>query len=82
MSFYDILRNPDVPLKDILYRQAKLGGGNLYYNGNAERSEHSWRTPLYQESSTLIPLLYDYVQDNKVNDYQISWSEWKKTIKR
>lgn len=41
MSFYDMLRNPDVPLKDILYRQAKLGGGNLYYNGNAERSELS-----------------------------------------
>lgn len=81
MSFYDMLRNPDVPLKDILYRQVKLGGGNLYYNGDAE-GEIAWRIPLYQESSTLIPLLYDYVQDNKTNGYQTSWSEWKKTIKR
>lgn len=80
MSFYDMLRNPDVPLKDILYRQALIGGGNLYYNGDDESAELAWRVPLYQETNMLIPLLYDYVQDNRNNGYQSSWSEWKKTI--
>ena len=77
MSFFDMLRNPDVPLKDILYRQAKLGGGNLYYSGDSP-DEISWRIPLYAETTNLIPLLYDYVQDNKSNGYQVSWTAWKK----
>ena len=77
MSFYDMLRNPNVPLKDILYRQAMLGGANLYYKGDAA-TELEWRVPLYREINWMIPLLYDYVQDNKDNGYQVSWSEWKK----
>ena len=81
MSFYDMLRNPDVPLKDILYRQAKLGGGNLYYSGDGP-DELPWRIPLYIETSWLIPLLYDYVQDNRANSYQVSWTDWKRKVFR
>ena len=77
MSFFDMLRNPDVPLKDILYRQTELGGTSLYYQGTRP-TEQPWRVDLFTETSWLVPLLYDYVQDNKGNGYTISWTDWKK----
>ena len=77
MVFFDMLRNPDVPMKDIFYRHAKLGGISLYYQGD-RANEQPWRVSLFTELYYLAPLLYDYVQANKANGYQVSWSEWKK----
>ena len=77
MTFYDMLKNPDVPLKDIMYRQTELGGTSLYYKGDRP-TEQPWRVELFTETSWLTPLLYDYVQDNKVNGYSVSWTDWKK----
>ena len=77
MSFYDMLKNPDVPLKDILYRQTELGGTSLYYKGDRP-NEQAWRVELFTETSWMVPLLYDYVQDNKENGYSVSWTDWKK----
>jgi len=77
MSFFDMLRNPDLPMKDILYRQTQLGGTSLYYQGQ-RKGEQKWRVSLFAETSYLVPLLYAYVQDNKQNGYSVSWSEWKR----
>ena len=41
-------------------------------------NEQPWRVELFTEISWLVPLLYDYVQENKANGYTRSWSEWKK----
>ena len=77
MTFFDMLRNPHVPLKDILYRQVLIGGANLYYRGTRP-TEQPWRVQLFIETATLVPVLYDYAQDNAANGYAVSWSEWKK----
>ena len=77
MCFIDMLRNPDVPLKDILYRQTCLGGSSMYYQGDRP-TEQPWRVQLFTETSYLVPLFYDYVQANKKNGYTKSWTEWKK----
>jgi len=26
----------------------------------------------------MVPLLYQYVQENKANGYSVKWSDWKK----
>ena len=77
MSFFDMMNNPDVSLKDILYRQCQLGGTSMYYKGERP-DEQPWRVSLFTETSYLVPLLYDYVQANKSNDFAVSWSEWKR----
>ena len=77
MSFFDMLRNPDLPMKDILYRQTQLGGTSLFYQGKRP-GEQKWRVSLFTETSYLVPLLYAYVQDNKQNGYSVPWSEWKR----
>lgn len=77
MSFFDMLRNPGVPVKDILYRQCMIGGTSLYYQGTMPWEE-PWRVQLFTETSYLVPLLHDYAEDNASNGYTVSWSEWKK----
>lgn len=77
MSFFDMLTNPDLPMKDILYRQTQLGGTSMYYQG-WRKGEQPWRVSLFTETSYLVPLLYDYVQENKDNGYTRTWSEWKR----
>ena len=79
MCLIDMMRNPDVPLKDILYRQCQIGGTSMFYQGD-RADEQPWRVSLFTETSYLVPLLYDYVQDNYQNDFTVSWSEWKKKV--
>ena len=75
MCFYDMLRNPGVPLKDILYRQTLIGGTSMYNDGTGQAE---WRQDLFKEISVMIPVVYAYVQDNAKNGYTIPWSAWKK----
>lgn len=75
MSFTDMLRNPDVPLKDILYRQCLIGGSSMLNDGTGQPE---WRVDLFKEISVLVPVLYEYVQDNVANGYSVPWSVWKK----
>ena len=77
MCFIDMMRNPQVPLKDILYRQCQLGGTSMYYKGERP-DEQPWRVSLFTETSYLVPLLYDYVQANRANGYTVPWSTWKR----
>lgn len=75
MCLYDMLRNPDVPLKDILYRQTLIGGTSMYNDGTGQPE---WRQDLFKEISVMIPVVYAYVQDNARNGYSVPWSTWKK----
>lgn len=79
MCLFDMMRNPDVAMKDILYRQCQIGGNSMYYQGD-HPDEQPWRVSLFTETSYLVPLLYDYVQANYRNDFTVSWSEWKKEV--
>lgn len=75
MALIDMLRNPDVPLKDILHRVCLIGGTSLYDDGTGHPE---WRVDLFRETSRMVPLLYQYVQENKANGYSVKWSDWKK----
>ena len=79
MALYDMMRNPDVSLKDILYRQHLLGGTYLAY---APTDEKKWRTQYYNEKAVRIKQFYDYVQANQANGFQTSWSAWLSQVKQ
>ncbi len=72
MCLYDMMKNPDVALEDIVTRQAMTGGNYLLYT---EQSD-SYKAPLYDEIAENIRLFYEYVQENHETNYELSWSEW------
>lgn len=76
LVMYDILKNPAVPLKDILYRQCLLGGS---YVAHVEPPDSTyWKVPYYVEKAKHIALFYRYVQENEETGFSVSWSEWLK----
>ena len=75
MCLYDMLRNPDVPLKDIIYRQTLIGGTSMLNDGTGQAE---WRQDLFKEISVMMPVIYAYVQENVKNGYSVPWSTWKK----
>ena len=68
MCLYDMMKNPDVPYEDILARQTMLGS---HYPISSNP-----KTEADQEKNRLIPLLYQYVQENHATNYAVSWSQW------
>ena len=76
LVFYDFLRNPDVPEKDIIYRHFNLGGNFMYYKGDKE-NEEEYKIPLAQEKAEMIPLVYRYIQENQPKGFKIPWTQWK-----
>lgn len=72
MCLYDMMKNPDVSMKDIAYRQAKLGSNYPLYI----QTEDDWKKALYQEKADNFVLLYKYVQENYKDNYKVSWSKW------
>lgn len=77
MIFYDAMRNPGVSLTDIACRQCLLGGNYLLYDGSAP-DEDPVRAELCAEKAQMIPLFYQYIQENHHNGYQTKWSQWKR----
>lgn len=77
MAMYDMMRNPCVPLEDIVKRQQVIGGTNLLATSNGT----DWRAAAVRERAQRIRDFYDYVQENYADDYEISWSEWLKRKK-
>ena len=74
LAMYDILKNPAVPLQDILYRQCLLGGS---YVAHVEpEGSTSWKVPYYAEKAKHIALFYRYVQENEGAGFAVSWSNW------
>ncbi|UZD44059.1 protein tyrosine phosphatase [Selenomonas sputigena] len=74
LAMYDILKNPAVPLQDILYRQCLLGGS---YVAHVEpEGSTNWKVPYYAEKAKHIALFYRYVQENEGAGFAVSWSDW------
>lgn len=74
LAMYDIMRNPAVPLQDILYRQCLLGGS---YVAHVEPMDSTyWKAPYYVEKAKYIALFYQYVQENEATGFAVSWSDW------
>ena len=77
MCLVDMLMNPQVSLKDILYRQALIGGTSMYNDGSNQTGDQAWRQSLFKEISVMVPIVYEYVQENKDNGYSVTWSQWE-----
>lgn len=73
---YDMMRNADkVSLSDILNRQQKIGGRDMY------RMIHDHGAALYDaavERLEFINTFYDYCVSQK-DEFEMSWSEWLHT---
>lgn len=76
LVFYDFLRNPDVPEKDVIYRHFNQGGNFMYYKGD-KPNEEAYKVPLAQEKAEMIPLVYKYIQDQQPKGFKRSWAQWK-----
>ena len=76
LVFYDFLRNPDVPEKDVIYRHFNQGGNFMYYKGD-KPNEEAYKVPLAQEKAEMIPLVYKYIQDQQPKGFKRSWTQWK-----
>lgn len=74
LAMYDILKNPAVPLQDILYRQCLLGGSYVAHV-EPEGSTY-WKVPYYAEKAKHIALFCRYVQENEGAGFAVSWSDW------
>lgn len=74
MAMYDMMKNPDVSLGDILSRQYLLGGNYVAYMGNGKQSD--WKNHYYQEKARMIAKFYQYVQKNHASSFDVPWSEW------
>ena len=72
MAMYDIMKNPDIPLADILARQQLIGGNNVA----ATSDKDTWKAPYYEEKAVMINKFYRYVQQNYQTGFELSWSEW------
>jgi hypothetical protein len=73
MVFYDMMKNPDVPYKDILVRQYRLGGVYAAFGGTGVKG---WKVPLFKEKKRMMELFYKYVQENYKDNYATPWSQW------
>ena len=72
MMIYDMMMNPDVPMMDIVVRQTMTGSGYALYTENSD----SYKVPLYEEKARMTPLFYEYVRQNRENNYDVPWSVW------
>ena len=63
LVMYDILQHPDSALEDIVQRQYKLGGSNLFDGGDKE---------------TFIKLFYKYAHELQDKNFSSTWSDWLK----
>lgn len=72
MVMYDIMRNPQVPLEDIVYRQFHQGSAFMLYEG----SGHDWTDAFDQERARMLRKFHQYVQENCQDGFATSWSDW------
>lgn len=79
MVMTDMMKNPSVSLKDILYREHEIGG---FYYGEypiKTKEKDSWKGKYYREKIVMIAQFYRYVQENHATGYQMPWSTWLKS---
>lgn len=75
MAMYDMIRNPDISLEDILSRQYLLGGNYIAYEMDKPKP-NQWKAAYYHEKAAMIAKFYQYVQENHANHFTMRWSRW------
>ena len=74
LSIYDILKNPDVSLEEVVKRHYLQGGTNLL----AENTGDSWNDTQKRRRAKMMRLFYRYANELRTKDTSLSWSEWLK----
>ena len=75
MVMTDILKNPDVPLEDILARQYLIGGNYTAYT-IANPKPKDYKAQYYWDKARMVKWFYRYVQENKASGFAVPWSSW------
>lgn len=78
MAMYDMMKNPDISLEDILSRQYLLGGNYIAYEMNKPK-QNQWKAAYYHEKAAMIAKFYQYVQETHANHFTMRWSRWLKS---
>ncbi len=72
--FYDIMKNPGVPLETIVARQYALGGTNLF----APAEGDDWRDTERRKRAEVVRAFYSYANETRADGFRTSWSQWKR----
>ncbi|WP_231473876.1 hypothetical protein [Selenomonas sp. ND2010] len=75
MAMYDMMKNPEVPLRDILSRQYLLGGAYVAYE-SAKAVPGQWKADYYHQKARMIEKFYRYVQAAHKDGFSLKWSQW------
>ena len=70
MTIFEMMKNTEKPVEDILKHQAETGSGNLVERAAPEKSHDQ------KERCVLARAVYQYIRANKESGYEISWSNW------
>ena len=65
--------------KDVVYRHYLQGGNFMYYQGD-DADEKAWKVPLAKEKAVMVPLVYQYIQENLPKGFPLTWKQWKDRI--
>jgi len=72
MVLYDILRNPQLSLDNIVLRQQLLGGTDLLF----EPGGMDWLAVENRRRAEFLRLFYRYVQEEQMQGFPLDWSDW------
>lgn len=77
MMMYDKMKNPQLPLNDIVMRHVYMGASYPFY----QPERNSYRDEVahfYAEKAAMLPLFFQYADETRKNNYTPTWSEWLK----
>ncbi len=72
LVFYDILKNPNLSLEEIVQHQFELGGSNLLEAADGD----DWYSQVNRERANYLKKFYQYVKEQRDKNFQITWSDW------
>ena len=73
LIFYDVMKNPGLPLETITARQYALGGSDVLHP-----SGEGWRRAEQEKRAGIVRAFYQYAKEAGKDGFRISWSQWKR----
>ena len=70
MTIFEMMKNADEPVEDILRHQAETGSGDLTERAAPEKSHAQ------KERCVLVRSVYQYIRANRDSGYEAGWSDW------
>ena len=70
MTIYEMMKDPEASVEEILQHQADTGSGNLVDRAKPEKSHAQ------KERCVLARAVYLYIRENRETGYTVTWSDW------